>query len=278
MKLKLVRIIATTLVLTSCHTQQNNSNKNDLDEINTFGKVKSIKGFIYENDEGIDSKKIHLHVGYNKFGYKKEVNWYDNLGNITYNQIYKYDSINNQIIMKRYQSDTLLKMKSITKLNSKGYKIQHTIYNPNGSAVKTRKFKYNDKGYEIEMEYIIHYSSGKEDYSKWINEYDSNGFLIKESAFKKDGTFNFEQTFKNDENGSVLEWTRYTHDGTIDFKIDKQYDNYGNEIKYHMHGGTIDDKDTYKYIYDSKNNWIEKQHYKEDKKTKVEIREIIYYE
>ena len=127
------------------------------------------------------------------------------------------------------------------------------------------------------MEYIIHYSS-KDDYSRWENEYDANGYLIMAKKFNKDGSFDFKQTSKNDKDGNELEWVRYENDGTVDFRIDKQYDQYGNETKYHMHEGTIDDKESYKYIYDSKNNWIEKQHFNDSIKTVVEIREIMYYE
>ena len=273
--LKLIVVVSLSFLITSCNAQRSNP-KTDLEKINAFGKVKSIKGFIHRTDENVSSKKIQMHIMYDKKGNKKEIHWYDNAQNISSKDFYKYDRINNIILMERYELDTILKMKSITKLNSQGYELEKIIYRQDGSKLKTYNFKYNDNGYNTEMVYIIHYASG-DDYSKWKYEYDSNGYLIIAKRFNKDGSLDFKQTSKNDKNGNELEWIRYENDGTLDFRIDREFDKYGNEIKYHMHGGSIDDKDIYKYTFDSKNNWLEKQHFNNGKKIKVEIREIIYY-
>ena len=204
-------------------------------------------------------KKTQVFFRFNEKGYKEEVHWYDDNENISSKDFFTYDSAHNIVLMERIGSDQVLKMKSTTKYNDQGQILEHIIYGQDSSKIKTHNYKYNSKGYKKEMVYIIHYSSG-DDYSKWKYEYD------------------YKQTSMNDKNGNELEWIRYENDGTLDFRIDKQYDKYGNETKYHMYdGSTTYGNERYEYIYDSKNNWIEKQYYRGGNKTEVEIRDIIYY-
>ena len=117
--MKIFQLLVASLLITLCNTHaQHSTTKTDLEKINTFGKVKSIKGFVLGVDENESSKNLQVALMFNEKGNREEVHWYDHIGNVSSKDFYTYDSVKNTIVMKRYQLDTILKMKSITTLNT----------------------------------------------------------------------------------------------------------------------------------------------------------------
>ena len=135
--------------------------------------------------------------------------------------------------------------------------------------------KYDNNGNEIE--WCKYYSDGSLE-QKDTYKYDNKGNIIEACRYKSDGSLERKDTKKYDNNGNEIEWCIYESDGSLERKDTHKYDNNGNEIEWcrYKSDGSLDYKYTFKYKYDSKNSWIERVSYHNDKPYEI-IERIIEY-
>ncbi|MBO5692983.1 MAG: hypothetical protein J6R74_03490 [Tidjanibacter sp.] len=75
---------------------------------------------------------------------------YDSDGSQKWKNLYKYDSVGNEIEWARYDSDGSLDWKDIYKYDSAGNKIEEARYNSDGSLDYKDIYKYDSKGNVVE--------------------------------------------------------------------------------------------------------------------------------
>ena len=170
-----------------------------------------------------------------------------------------------------------LKMKSVTKYNDKGNKIEFFTYSPTGEVLSKTTFKYND-----------------------------SDRLTEEMRYKADGSFNVKTTCKFDERGNKTEEYNYDVGNILFLKIVSKFDGKGNRIvkdSYNEFGGLFlkcnskfdedgneiiaKEYDSHKSLqfsttfdydnYDKTGNWLKRTTYKNDEPFSVTIREIEYH-
>ncbi|MDC1197661.1 hypothetical protein N8035_02310 [Algibacter sp.] len=84
---------------------------------------------------------------------------------------------------------------------------------------------------------------------------------------------------KYDDKGNRIEQDDYGSDGSLEYRYTFKYDDKGNEIERNRHKSDwiVDCEYTYKYELDTKNNWIKRIDFKNDKPQYILEREIEYY-
>jgi hypothetical protein len=251
------------------------ANQNDLDEINLYGDVKSVKEFAYEaidkfgeisNGKRISdpylSKLFGLVVStnksemaeikqpawltlannsvrfYNDKGNMTEMIYYNIDGNISTRSIYKYNTKGNNIETNRYESNGNLYEKIIYIYDDKCNNIEEVRYNPDGSIEFKFLFSYDNDGNKTGVNEICKSS------------YDDSYFEIKCSV-----------DYKFDNQGNVIEKIEYSSDGSLDNKCSYIYDDNDNMIQKIRQSSNETDHDKYKFSYDEKGNIVEESKY-----------------
>jgi len=108
---------------------------------------------------------------------------------------------------------------------------------------------------------------------------------IKWTHYNSDGTIFRKEVFQYDKDGNKIEETYYNADGVLTCESKLKYDEYGNHIE-RVNKNTKEDaygkliaKWEVQYEYDTLKNWIVQTTYSDnDRSTRVEEREIEYYE
>ena len=117
--------------------------------------------------------------------------------------------------------------------------------NEDGTLKEKRVNKLNDKKQIIEQ---VYYNSSGSEESVFKFSYDSIGYLKTRKTYVK-GKYKFTTNYKYDEKGNLLaEWQ-----------------------------GSINEAETYKYLFDKKGNWIEAELYSSGEKRKIYKRNIEYW-
>lgn len=256
--------------------------KNDLENENLNGNVKSVKryykpavekfGEITEKKKrtGIESLKI-----FNDIGNLTVHNMYDWDGNLT-KYIFKYDDNGNVIARYDYNSDGSLRFKSTIVYDDNGNGIEDNIYNSDGDLKYKHIKKYDNKGNRIEDNV---YNSDGSLLKKRTIKYDDNGNKIEINGYINDplGYSKKKSTFIYDDKGNEIEEIRYDFSTKNTFK----YDVNGNVIESlhrYIEDGSLDSKTTNKYEFDKKGNWIKKIEIVNESPESVFEREIEYYD
>lgn len=229
--------------------------------------------------------------------------FYDENGNIykkTTNKIEKrifYDKITNKEDIIHYIYDKSLKLNTIITLRDKTILDKEThieeivkdtlqkteyIYDANGKLIETNTYDYNLKDSSkktLSQKVKYSYSSAK----NTIDTYNGNGELSSKKIITQNGK-------KHTENaGGILVATEYNsidqplksilylgaNNGSAASQTTYQYNKYGDILQKNSEIGlTINHKDehhitteTYKYIYDSHQNWICRKTYKKNEMT-----------
>jgi len=276
------------------------SQKNDIEEMNLKGKVKSLKKdsyevikkngeihkgkivieyeskqyFIFDTkgnkiEEGsykyeTDGSIITYTYKYNDKGNKTEKKKYYIDGGLETKYIYKYDDIGNLIEESDYFQENRINNKQTYKYNDKGNLIETNYSNSTGMKTK-QTYKYDNKENLIEEIYSTSFSvsSGYEGYeTKYIYKYDSKGNEI-EKEFYTDGRFEVKTTYKYDDKGNITEDGMYDSFGKSLGENQYKYDDKGNKIEWNYKNslyGGLKGKVTLKY--DDKGNLIEENNFK----------------
>jgi hypothetical protein len=242
---------------------------NDLLKLNLKGDIKQIKQFTY--------------VAIEKFGeIQKGELQPDIFSPENQNMILVFD--NDGYIKERQNFDKagMYSGKTIYNFNEQKIIISTIGYNTKGIIDFSQKGTYD--AVKMTVKSIINYS---DDYSvQSIDYYDNSNRKIKSDWFKEDGKLSSRTIFKYDKEGNIIEENIYSSDGNLyaknQFIFDEnrykiqtiqifnseqrndyyKYDDFGNIIEEYGGKSSKDfNKYTYKYKYDSHNNWIERVSY-----------------
>lgn len=212
---------------------------------------------------------------YDNVGNLLETNDFHN-GKLELRHTYRYDDNSRCIKESDYDPYGRLKWEENTKYDAKGLKTESIDFNT-VTGVETRfYYKYNEKGLPIE-EYEYTGENTKK-FKKKLTNYDADGNVIELKQYSENGILLYEGRF--DKYGNHLADVAYNEDGSLHDKItaEYKYDSRGNEIEEALHytdgSGAIS---IGKYEYDQKNNWIRKTVFEDGEATRLIEREITYY-
>ena len=241
--------------------------KNNLKDMNLFGKVKTFKitpyklvdyfGKITKGDKQ-EFWRGDVVIVFDEHGYKAENNTYNKVGNLSQKVIYKYDDKGKRLSRDLYNAYGKLQMKFLYVYDNKGAKTAYNSYSPTGELNDSYLYKNDDKGRMIE--------------EVWI---------------KKDKSFGSKYTYEYDKMGKVAKMCQYTaseieiynSNNSLSRRSVITYDEKGNEkeIKYYDGKGTFLEERSYTYKFDNNGNWIERiESINQFPKSFLE-REITYY-
>ncbi|MFJ1425670.1 RHS repeat domain-containing protein [Capnocytophaga canimorsus] len=251
--------------------------KTDLEQDGLKGRAKRVIGYKIENYDpksNLPQKNCYEKV-YNPQGRKIEKIFYEEDGNISKKETWKYDEQGNLL---EKNSDNYYKgvhyFSLLTcKYDEKGNKIEE-IWDSNISSTKFI-WKYNEK--EELIEYIRYEDETVSRKRKRIyKEVGERGNLVKTiwCEYKFGKTFNVERYYNEHE--KLIEAIYYEENGTISSKETWKYDDKGNEIEsiWYNKNGKIDLKTTWKY--DDKGNLIE--HIEYNKNGKIDLKTTSKYD
>lgn len=246
--------------------------KTDLQRDNIKGKVKYIKTSTDEifkickyNEKGNVLYYLDESLNFSSFSI------YNNLGNcIEYHvfvggflsdkSVCTYDSKGKKIECKVYSASSgKMYINTKYKCDSKANVIEAIDYSKNGLVFEKSSFKYDNKGNKISQVFIEYDKNGNiYDKNSVERVFDDNGNSIKESIIYIEGEdeLSFTNSYKYNDKADVIESV------TI----------------YDPESGGSEQTSTYEYIYDNKNNWIEKKTYVGSSESPTIIkRKIVYY-
>lgn len=204
------------------------------------GKDTTITNYIYDNNR-ISKIETHLAAEPNKL-IRSDNYRYDNIGNFISRSGYSTKPYNSNYSYITYFNETLMTATEIS-ISMSGYNLNaQNIYKKNGTnkliLLKQVRYDYNKKVYEA--------------------FYDEHLRIVKSIKYN---------------NGSIIEISFYEYNTDSIIKNVKTfendflsneifYDDFGNTIKeiiYHRNGRPSTSQNTYEYIYDQNNNWIERK-------------------
>ena len=298
---KLVLLLLIPLVFGCDIVKKLEDKKNDLDDLNLNGKVKSLKETTYSALDKFGEPaevffKSQKEYFFNKEGFYTEIKHYNEDGGLTNNWEYNYDDGNKieEIIYYKYGK---FMGKNKYKYDDKGYKIEKRIYSADGQLEIFVKVKYDKNGNRIKLN---RYLENGELRDKLKYNY-KDGKLIEEIGYDKDGEFEGKITYKYDDNGNMIE--RLFNNQIEDEKLyesptgeliaeSKLEETFGNNYQEIIDDGqlvvinrrplseVVKVKENFKYEkFDNNKNWLKRISYDEiGKATGVIEREIEYYD
>ncbi len=207
------------------------------------------------DEKGLESKKTETYrdngrpvydhtYSYEFDGSGNPVVCNDESGKKVWERVYENGKVKKQ---SDFTTSTMgMYLSSETEFDADGNKVMFTKYDNNGTV--TRQTGYNVHG-DITSDHGFIYSSDIE--SDIVNEYDSNGFLIK--ATTKEGNDEFSSVYENDPEGNPVHETKY-HNGEVseekNHTYEYNYDENGNVIKMtELSSGEAFFYTTYEYVY-----------------------------
>ncbi len=179
------------------------------------------------------------------------------------------------VIVKQNADDDIIG-KQIYKFNNKGNHIISLSYNSSNRLMDKYTYEYDDDGNQIEE---IMYGSDGSLWYKYVNEYNSKGNQTKLIRYNKNKDIVLKVVYKYDRQGNQNKITRYRPDGSIGLKFENKFDDNGNlieQLKFNNKGVSLSEK-TYKYEFDSYNNWTKQIEFLNDNAIRIIERDIEYY-
>jgi len=220
--------------------------------------------------------KIYKAGGLLNWEYVRE---YDNVGNLLeindYHQghletrhTYRYNDQSKCTKESDFDENGRLKWEENTKYDDRGNKTEAISFNTADGKETRRYFKYNEKNKPIEEDEYGAENTKK--FKKTINNYDSQGNVIEIKQYAENGVQIYEGRF--DKYGNHLADIAYNEDGSLHDKItaEYKYDSRGNETEEALHytdGSGTTSISTYEY--DRENNWIRKTVFEDGEATRV---------
>lgn len=260
--------------------------KNNLKDMNLFGKVKTFKitpyklvdyfGKITKGDKQ-EFWRGDVVIVFDEHGYKAENNTYNKVGNLSQKVIYKYNDKGKRLSRDLYNAYGKLQMKFLYVYDNKGAKKAYNSYSPTGELNDSYLYKNDDKGRMIEEVWI---KKDKSFGSKYTYEYDKMGKVAKMCQYTaSEKQVDNCTSYKYDKNGRISEIEIYNSNNSLSRRSVITYDEKGNEkeIKYYDGKGTFLEERSYTYKFDNNGNWIERiESINQFPKSLLE-REITYY-
>lgn len=287
--------------------------ENDLQAINVFGNVKSIKTLKYNAHDslGITVKEKKYQ---NKYNFKLEVN---EAGYFTkqigYNKdnkpftkaTFKYDEKGNKMeltefnykgrmtdrLTKAYDKNNNLILETNIDFYKNGSKtgvLKRYTYNSQNQIIETLKTSLNNVPYKKTVcnynlndsliKQTIEYNDEILDYKtlEYIDKKNNNKIVVKEFYDENLKLSEKNKTIYNSKK-RILKKVQINSLGEIDSETLYSYDKYGNVTKSSHNSSYGKGEDIYVYEYDSKNNWIKKTSYRKNKPFAVTERIYEYY-
>jgi hypothetical protein len=271
-----------------------------------YGHVKSVKEFTYNSIENESKKDSAFSVWkiYNEKGELIQTNRID--GRLNFKYSYKYDEKGNQIEKEEHDPDTESTLVTKYRYDEKNNQIEENNflheagkedeptlkcifkYDEKGNKINEKQYlqtelvedimnKYDNKGNKVEIVYTS-YQRNRED----GDEEDSDNGEIADTA--KADSVNIIGVSKGDNLSSRNDENRNnSNTDTIVYgsssKVQYTYDDKGNEIeeKEHNSKGKIIRIFTFKYEFDTKNNWTKKIEFLDGRLIEITERELEYY-
>ena len=196
--------------------------KNNLKDMNLFGKVKTFKitpyklvdyfGKITKGDKQ-EFWRGDVVIVFDEHGYKAENNTYNKVGNLSQKVIYKYDDKGKRLSRDLYNAYGKLQMKFLYVYDNKGAKTAYNSYSPTGELNDSYLYKNDDKGRMIEEVWI---KKDKSFGSKYTYEYDKMGKVAKMCQYTASETQVDNCTsYKYDKNGRISEIEIYNSNNSL---------------------------------------------------------------
>ncbi len=171
----------------------------------------------------------------------------------------------------------LLSFKTVYKYNNRGILTKKEGFYEDGSLYYSCKLDSNGNVLEKQL-----YRSGKAG-SKAVYLYDSKSNIIEEQHYYSDGSLFYKDIYKYDSKGNIIEKQHNYSDG-LSYKDVYKYNSKGNIIETQAYNSDGSDrfKTVYKYTFDDKDNWIQKDKYSVDENGLEELdhvyeRQLEYY-
>lgn len=253
---KILTLISLMAISIACQ----NTPKNDWEENNLKGKVKSVKQITYEtslDESGTPQKGKISTDSYKNFeeffhpnGFLNEIRYFDANNNLKEYDIYQYDAKNKLSEIHSFNQNKELKKKT------------HYIYDKKGNV--------SQKIYES--------LNGLPNIKKTFT-YHSNGQKATELTYNAEGVLESKMKFSyHSDNGKVSKFTYYDANDVLMGEIFITYNRESNPIeeKYDLKGlGKFSFR--YEYIYDTNKNWVQQVQYSDKEPVRMIERTIIYY-
>jgi hypothetical protein len=272
--------------------------RNSLLEFNKLGNLTSSKEF-YANGK-VSDEIIYTYDEDNRLIKRKEI---DNYGKgFFYEYEFQYnskDSINQWTIsnddfkrtykIERDENNRPIKSKVIQ--NDTVFTTYTAKYDSDNNVISENEFKYKDVPVKLiersfnnqnlkEKEQVIEYKTWET--LNYVNIFfynNNNNLILEKSNMDSDSTY-YEIEYSYHSNGELKEY-KTTPKGSSYFVIMAQkYNKNGDLIENSRIPNDDKPKEVWNYIYkyDSKNNWIEKTEFKDNKPLRIVKRNIEYYE
>ena len=240
--------------------------KNNLKEMNLYGKVKTFKITPYKlvdyfgkitKGEKQEFWRGDVVIVFDEKGYKAENNTYNKVGQLSQKVIYKYDDKGKRLSRDLYNSYGKLQMKFLYVYDNKGSKTAYNSYSPTGELNDSYLYKNDDKGRMLEEIWI---KKDKSFGSKYTYEYDKLGKLSRMCQYTiSENQVDNCTSYKYDNNGRIAEIEIYSGNNALSRRSVITYDDKGNEkeIKYYDGKGIFLEERSYTYKFDNNGNWVE---------------------
>jgi hypothetical protein len=272
------------LVLGGCGTNNNNKKENDLDEMNLFGKVKSMRLIKHkvteelgENTQQSDvSSSSDYYYVFDKNGYEKEVVSHSD-GVLYSRDVSEYNQNEDLVISHHYNYQySSLESRWIYKYDENRFLTEIKEYKPDGKLSTSTILRYDENNNVFEK---IWYSRLLNRTSRYEYKYDKEGNEIECTSYRQNGDLFGKDVYTYDKKRNKITEIHYSDGDYIEYNHTYKYDKFNNitEKQYKTMNGLTDNIMTYKYEFDSHNNWVKKLYYENGDIFSITKRTIEYY-
>lgn len=162
------------------------------------------------------------------------------------------------------------------------------VYDSNNNLIKIKTYDSDDKLIQIQSNKVDQYGNSIEmiltsvkrnSERKYTYVYNEQGDKIEQIRYEPDGSLRDRRTYSNDKNGNEIEQVQYKSDGTT-MKFVSEYDKMNNLIvqQWYNQEGEKAHQTSFDYVYDDNGNWITKKRSSDGVLNMVWEREIEYYQ
>lgn len=280
------KILIIALCFVYYHTQAQNPNGKTDKELWYFnGQIKTVREKCYE-PKVVGSKIVkgspkrnflsNYYFVYKKNNYWKSRTYYRN-GIVNKKDVYEYNDKDKKSKMLEYYKRKL-SWKTIYYYDKSERCIGHRKLKSSGEYSSKESYTYYPDGRIKEIKYF-----GKDSlkyYNRHEFKYDDNNKIIEETTFEKTGKISNKSTKKLNKKGLVISVKDDAMSGgKYNSEVLYIYNEHGHKKKYIFRWeNNAPDIYTYKYIYDTKGNWIVCIEYKNDTAEQYFERTYTYYQ
>lgn len=257
MKIKLLNLLAITMMISACTTNKNETNS---------------QAELASNETVID-KAVNTEIKCNGKEKKNQLSILNLKGKVKYIIEKEYTAVYN--FEKVEKENEKILYHDVIRFDTNGNELYSLNYHPNdGSEGQKYIFKYDEYCNKIEE---LGYNENDQFTGKYVFVYENDNIVEKQYYDEKNILWN-KTIYKYDKNSNAIEDETIYKDGRKDKSVYKYNDsNYIIETKCYDKDGLIG-KWNYEYDeYDKEGNYTRKITFHEDKPQKIVIREIAYF-